>query len=268
MRLSFMTFACPQWDLPDVLAAAARYGYDGIEPRLDSQHAHGLEVDLSARGRAQARAAAAAAKVELCCLATSLTVIKLDATGRAALLADTEARVRLAADLGIPGLRVFAGGIPPHVDRDEALAAGAANLRALGDVAAAAGVELWLETHDTVSAAKLAGAMINAADHPAVHANYDILHPLRMGEAVADSFAALAGHIRHTHWHDAKVTGADAEITRLGEGDVPLAEIVRRLRAVGYTGYLSGEWFEQQMGLDPPGSLRHFGEATRALLQE
>ena len=33
MQLAFSTLACPTWSLEEILAAAGRYGYDGVEWR-------------------------------------------------------------------------------------------------------------------------------------------------------------------------------------------------------------------------------------------
>ena len=33
-KLAFTTLACPDWSLPQVIDAARRYGYDGVELRL------------------------------------------------------------------------------------------------------------------------------------------------------------------------------------------------------------------------------------------
>ena len=41
MKTSFSTLACPDWSLPEVLGAAANYGYDGVELRVISR-----ELDL------------------------------------------------------------------------------------------------------------------------------------------------------------------------------------------------------------------------------
>ena len=48
MKYAFMTFSTPALNLDDVLATAKQYGYDGIEPRLDAGHKHGVEVAASA----------------------------------------------------------------------------------------------------------------------------------------------------------------------------------------------------------------------------
>jgi len=47
MKLSFMTFATPDWDLNRILTAAIRYGYDGIEPRSEAEHKHGVELETT-----------------------------------------------------------------------------------------------------------------------------------------------------------------------------------------------------------------------------
>lgn len=268
MKVSFMTFACPTWTWSEVLACAAKLGYDGIEPRMDSKHAHGIEIALDAAGRKDAKAQAADAGVELCCLATSLQFNKVSAEDRAILLDDAKARIELAAELGIPGLRVFAGRPPEGVALDDALVACGENLAQAGDFAQSHGVELWLETHDSVSLAVNCAKAVNGANHPAVGFNYDVMHPIRNGESLDVSFAALGDNIRHSHWHDAILDAKTVGITRFGEGELPLIEMLQRLDKVGFTGYLSGEWFNDQLGATPRESLEHYVTATRALLAE
>ena len=54
MKYAFMSFSCPELTLSEMLALAARVGYDGIEPRLAAGHRHGIET-IDQRGRACAR---------------------------------------------------------------------------------------------------------------------------------------------------------------------------------------------------------------------
>ncbi|MCC7491273.1 MAG: sugar phosphate isomerase/epimerase [Fimbriimonadaceae bacterium] len=266
MKIAFMTFACPEWELSEVLGTACELGYDGLEPRLDSQHRHGIEVDLSSAGRAAVKRQAADSDIALCCLATSLQYIKVTPGDRAKLLDDTKARLALAHDLGVPGLRVFAGGLPQGTSLDDGLAAAAENLRSAGELAQQAGVELWLETHDTVCQAVHAAQIVEACAHPAVNFNYDVMHPYRLGEDLDTTFAALGDRIRHCHWHDAPCAEGQPFICRFGEGALPLVEMLRRLQAKGFSGYLSGEWFNDQLGATPGDSLAHYLTATLELL--
>ena len=60
MKYSFMSFSCPQLTLGELLATARRFGYDGVEPRLDRQHRHGVENTASAARRKEIQKQAAA----------------------------------------------------------------------------------------------------------------------------------------------------------------------------------------------------------------
>ena len=51
MKYSFMSFSTPTLSLAATLQAARQYGYEGVEPRLDADHAHGIEATLSTGDR-------------------------------------------------------------------------------------------------------------------------------------------------------------------------------------------------------------------------
>jgi len=239
MKVSFMTFACPMFSLDEVLAAAKKYGYDGVEPRLDAKHNHGIEVTAPAAQRAEARRKFAGSGVACCCLATSLQFINDQAA------TDAPARIDLAADVGAPGLRVFCGPIPKgqQMTIDEVVARVADNLMKVANYAQQRKIEIWLETHDTVRHGKPVGQILDRCRHPFIAANYDVMHPFCNGEPLEVTVKALHGKVRHTHFHDAKA-GGGVNIVNIGEGAVPLPQIIRFLREEGFKGYLSGEWFD------------------------
>ncbi len=250
MRISFMTFACPTWPLAEVLAAARKYGYDGVEPRFDAKHNHGIEPTATPAQRAEARKAFADSGIACCCLATSLQFIGEQA------VTDAPARIDLAADVGAPGLRVFCGPIPKgqQMSLDDVVARVADNLLKVADYAKQRNVEIWIETHDTVRHGKPVGQIIDRCNHPFILANYDVMHPYCNGEPLETTTHALHGKVRHTHFHDAAPPGVAPcaphqktdgfNIVHIGEGTLPLPQIIRFLRAENYQGFLSGEWFE------------------------
>ena len=71
MKYAFMTFSTPELSLDDVVAAATQYGYDGVEPRLDAGHGHGVEVAASATKREAIKRTFAESGIVAACLATS-----------------------------------------------------------------------------------------------------------------------------------------------------------------------------------------------------
>lgn len=261
MGISFMTFACPAWSLEGVLAAAARHGYEGVEIRTDAGHQHGVETSLSAAGRAAARQAFRDAGIELCCLATSLKFIADANVGEQAL-----PLLELAHDLGAPGLRVFGGAPVDGSGLEAGIPLAAERLQALAPRAAEAGVELWVETHDVLSLGADVGRVLDLVRHPAVGAVWDVMHPLRNGESLSATRAALARYIRHVHLHDARLDPKTVDIVPLGQGEIPLADVAALLKEEGFTGYYSGEWFGTQMGATEDEALARFLADTRALL--
>lgn len=252
MKISFMTFACPEWNADAVIDGAVRHGYHGIEFRTDANHQHGVEVTADASQRKRIRRRLADAGVEPCCLATSLQF----ATDK--VLEESPARIELAASIGCPGLRVFCGPAPEGMEEQQIIETVAEQLRVGAEQAQAAGVELWLETHDTFSKAAPAGAAVRRADRPSLGINYDNMHPYRNGEPLETTVAALGDLVRHTHFHDSVAEPDTVVITPLDKGSLPMDDMFKVLINMGYDGYLSGEWFGQMYGEDADESLANF----------
>ena len=240
MNYSFMPFSTPQLSLAEVLQVAKRYGYNGIEPRLDAKHAHGIEVTATAAERAAFRKQAAASGIALACLATSLKYA--DPAAEAEMIRQTLERIDLAADVGAPAIRIFGGQVPKDLPREKAIDQVAKCLSAVADRARARGVTICMETHDDWCDPAHVAAVLEKVNHPAIACNWDVMHPVRMGLAsVEKSFETLRRWIRHTHLHDG--TGK-TQITMLpiGTGDIDHKMFLTLLKGAGYTGFLSGEW--------------------------
>lgn len=259
MRVSFMTFACPECSFDEVLELARRHDYDGIEFRCDSDHRHGVMIDSPRAQRREWRRRLADAGVQAACLATSLQFIS------AAAIEEAPARIELAVDIGAPGLRVFCGPLADGTTILDAIRIVAANLDQVADEAAAAGVKLWLETHDSMSLGVHAGAAVERLSHPAVAINWDNMHPYRNGEPLDATWDAIAPYVEHTHFHDAVARPGPAIIRPFGDGDLPLDEMYARLMEANYEGYFSGEWFGDQMGPTPDDALRNYKEGLLRL---
>jgi len=211
-----------------------------------------FEITTGPDERREIRQALQEAGVEACCLATSLKF----ATPQS--VEEAKPRVELASQIGCPRLRVFCGPLEENLDREEALRQAGRRLGQVAPEAESAGVALCLETHDTVCKAADARIILDAAEHGNVYFNYDNMHPFRLGESLDASFAALGDRIRHTHFHDSLNAADKVEIKRLGEGELPMDDMFARLKATGYEGYLSGEWFGEQYGSDPDEALRAY----------
>lgn len=236
-----MSFSTPELDLAAILETARRFGYDGVEPRLDSGHAHGIEVGISAQQRKSIKEQVDASGVELACLATSLTYA--DPANTVEMIEQTHERIDLAGDLAVPTIRVFGGGIPEGITREAAVDLLVNSLSQVADHAAQRGVIVCMETHDDWCDPANVAAVLSRVNHSAIAANWDIMHPVLAGGVTMDAaFQALKPWIRHLHIHDG--SKAYYNLSPIGSGDIDHRRALELLNTTGYGGYISGEWIE------------------------
>jgi sugar phosphate isomerase/epimerase len=243
MKYAFMSFSAPQLKLGELLALAAQVGYNGIEPRIGSNHAHGVELDTTAAQRRTIREQAAASGIALCCVATGYKYA--DPASAPSMVEDTRRAIELAAEIGAPRLRVFGGALGRGLTRTQAIDLVADSLGAVAGEAAAAGVTICLETHDDWTNPAHVAELMRRVDSPAVAVNWDYQHTTRIAGATVDqAFAALQPWIKHVHFHDG-VNRADKLIfLPVGAGDYDNRRVIELLLGMGYAGYLSGEWID------------------------
>jgi sugar phosphate isomerase/epimerase len=251
MKYAFMSFSTPESTLSEMIEIAQRFGYDGLEPRLDSDHRHGIEVAADADTRRAIVDQAAAGSIELCCLATSLRYA--DPTGADTVVRESHERIDLAGDLGVPVLRVFGGPIPDGMAREAAIDHMAKLLASIADHAGERGVTMCIETHDDWCDPKHVAAVLRRVDHPAVAVNWDIMHPVRVWHYTMDeAFEMLKPWIRHVHVHDgmghenatfkAIGTGDIDQMMPIGTGGIDHRRALELLHGIDYSDSISGEW--------------------------
>ncbi len=241
MKYAFMSFSCPQLSLDEVLALAAKYGYDGIEPRLDAKHGHGIEVDASAEARREVRRKVEDSPVALACLATSC--MYADPRGAKARVEETLRCVDLAADVGAPRLRVFGGKVPEGVGRERATDSLANCLQQVAPHAQERGVRVCIETHDDWSHPAHLAEVMRRVNHPAIAINWDLMHPVRQGGLTMDqAFEIVRPWLGHVHFHDGLKRLDKLVMVPVGHGELDHRRAVQLLLGMGYDGYLSGEW--------------------------
>ena len=105
------------------------------------------------------------------------------------------------------------------------------------------GVAIGVETHDDFSASSVVAELLAMADPEWVGAVWDSHHPHRMGEAPADVYANLGRRILLAQVKDAR-PGADGDwqLVLLGQGEVPVRQMLGLLAAGGYRNWVSVEW--------------------------
>jgi len=230
MKLAFSTLGCPDWDISHVAKKAAEYGFDGVELRIKGDR-H-VDPEMSAAERRNVREMFAERGIKISALA-GYTVF--DGDDVAALEINGEALLKnagLASDLQSPYIRSFPG------DRG-ITSRGAEVLHRYCEKVKALGVTVLMETHDSMKTGRQAAKLLEDVNSDGLAILWDIHHSIGYGEKPDETWEAAGAHIRHLHVKDADAAN---NACLMGEGVLPVLEIVKLLKMKNFDGFLSFEW--------------------------
>ncbi|MDR3120209.1 MAG: AMP-binding protein [Clostridiales bacterium] len=245
MKIAFSTLACPNSTWEDIYSMAKDLGFDGIEIR-------GLGEDISAYRAAPFTSGALPATIEkLASLRLSIPCFSSNcclkfADRRSENLEEITAYIELASKLGTPYIRILADLAPtPDGEVDDALVL--SQLKDLAPLAEARGVTLLVETNGVYAKTDRLRSLLEQTASDAVAALWDVHHPFRFaGEAPEQTVQNLGAYIKHIHIKDSVVEKNQKIAYRLmGEGDLPIDDMIRALRSINYEGFVSLEWVKR-----------------------
>jgi len=238
MRLAFSTLAFPAAPLATALSLGRSWGYDGVELRLIDGEL--IDPSMPAAARTAVRRAADAAGLPIMAVDSSIRLTGEEPE------ADLHRFLELASDWESPLVRVFGGTLAEEKPARQAqLGAAARVLAASVPAAERLGVRIGVETHDAFSASAVVAELLALVDSPWVGAVWDSHHPHRMGERPAEIQRNLAGRVLLAQVKDARRAPERDDgwqLVPLGEGEVPVREMLRQLLAGGYQNWISVEW--------------------------
>lgn len=231
--LGVSSLGLPGASLEEFLDLAGAHGCEAVELRVGDDQPVSLGLDATAR--ATVRRKLDEARVSTPALASYVKVC-----GEEPVDEPLAEHLRLAADLGAAGVRVFPGGD----GSPEAASRAVRRLAAAAGLADSLGVRILVETHDShprgADVARLLGSP-DLTDAP-LGAIWDIVHPWVAGEDPADTWRALEPYLSHVQVKDVTERRPGATPALVGDGVLPLEDIVRVLTDEGYAGPLVLEW--------------------------
>ena len=236
MKLGTVTYMiAATWDVPTIIKNLQETKLEGVE--LRTTHAHKVEMDLSPGQRREVRKQFEDGGIEIAGLGTTC---EYQATDRAVLkknIDETKELIKLAHDLGCPGVKVRPNGAPKGVPLEDTLRQIGQALREVGEFGHGYGVHVRLEVHGAVtSELPNVKKIMDYAGHDNVLVCWnsndsDIDKPARAGElpSVAANFALVAPKIAAVHMRDLYIE------------NYPWRQLFRLLRATGFEGYCFAE---------------------------
>ena len=240
-RIAFSTLAFPDATLASAASLGRNWGYSGIELRLIDGEL--IDPSMSAADRTQVKRTVTAADLPVVAVDSSIRLTDDDPGPELARF------LELASDWEAPLVRVFGGALAAeHAARQEQLGAAARVLESSVPLAERLGVAIGVETHDAFSASSVVAELLAlvdpaAVDSGAVGAVWDSHHPYRMGETPAEVYANLGPRILLAQVKDARrKADGDWQLVLLGEGEVPVRDMLGLLAADSYPHWISVEW--------------------------
>jgi len=232
MRLGLVTYnLAKDWDLPTIIEMCEQTGFEGVE--LRTTHAHGVEVALSKAEREEVKKRFADSEVELAGLGSAFEYDAVDPEEVLKNIEGTKHYVKLAADVGAPGVKVRPNRL--HVDegvpKEKTLEQIGHALRQCGAFAKDYGIEIRLEVHghETCLLPNIR-TVLDAADHDNVFVCWNS-NPSDRDEngSIDANYALVCGEIRLVH------------ITDLANPDYPWRRLFELLAADGYEDFTLAE---------------------------
>ncbi len=242
-QLGIVTYnIAKDWDLPTVFKRLEALKYQGVE--LRTSHAHKVEVDLTPAQRREVRKRFEDSPVELAGLGSAFEYQSADPAEVKKNIDGTKAYVRLAHDVGAPGVKVRPNGIPKGADLDATLRRIGRALHEVGEDAEGFGVEIRVEVHgETTQLVPNLARIISYADQPNVYVCWNSNPTDVVNGSIRENFALVAGKVREVHLRD------------LTDEQYPWRELFALLAAQKYNGYTLAEIQESP---DPERVLRYF----------
>ena len=238
MKFAFSSVCAPTWDFPTLVARAKEYGYDGIEIRALTDRSAGNPF-LSDPDKI--RSVFDHSGIEICCLASSIAMTQnkkkdAEAADELRLYVDT------AQKLGCPIVKIFDTQVKPGRSRASTGVLLGDWLMPLADYAADHDIVIGVENALSFRNAKEMWSIVDRVNHPSLGVAWDLMNAAMVGEFAAYSVPTLNSKIVYTQVKDAKLGALGITYCKLGEGDAQVRNFMRRLRGVGYDGYVTLEW--------------------------
>lgn len=242
-QLGIVTYnIAKDWDLETILKRLEALHYDGVE--LRTTHAHGVEVNLNKAEREDVRKRFADSSVQLAGLGSAFEFQAKDPEVVRKNIEGTREYIRLAHDVGAPGIKVRPNSIPRGANLDATLRQIGRALHEVGEYATGFGIAIRVEVHGSVTQEPENFAKIlRYADHPNVFACWNSNPTDVKDGSVKHSFGLIGNHVDEVHLRD------------LTDEKYPWRELFALLRTQDYQGFTLAEI---PASSDPERVLRYF----------
>lgn len=227
MRFGLVTYLWGKdWDLPTLIKNCETTGVLGVE--LRTQHAHGVESNLSAQQRRQVKKRFADSPVTLVGLGTNFEFHSPDPQKLRANIDEAKQYVVLSHDVGGGGVKVKPNNLPDDVPVEKTIEQIGRSLNELGKYAADYGQEIRVEVHGRkTSELPIMKRIFDVATHPNVGVCWNCNEQDLEGEGLEYNFNLVKDRF-----------GETVHVRELNIGDYPYQQLMSLFVKMDYKGWI------------------------------
>ncbi len=236
MRFGLVTYLWGRdWDISTLIRNCQNTGVEGVE--LRTEHAHGVEVHLSAAERAAVQSQFMDSDVRLVGLGTNWSFHHLEAARQAHAISQAKASIILAHDVGASGVKVKPDALPDGISEEQTIAQIARALRTLGRFGEDYGQEIRLEVHGyRTDALPVIRQIMEATRHHNVRVCWNCNEADLHAPGLAHNFELVRGYLAQT-----------AHVRELNSTTYPYRQLFELFARFNYAG-----WILLEARTDPP----------------
>lgn len=213
------------WDLATLIRNCQATGFLGVE--LRTQHAHGVDDDLSATRRGDVKKRFADTPVELVGLGTNWAFHDKDPAKLKANIEGAKRYVKLCHDVGCSGVKVKPNDLPKGVPFEKTVAQIARSLNELGRFSADYACEIRVEVHG------------KCQELPTMKAIFDLVTAGNVGVCWNSNPTDLKGKgLEHNFGLVKDRFSATAHVRELDDSKYPYAQLTDLFRRAGWAGWM------------------------------
>ena len=243
MKLAFSTLPCENWPFEKTLELCREHAIDGIELRLGTDEWSDDSMTVGYANEMLKKLDDY--HVRITNIGSSVLVRGFQEDK----MQEYIKSLRLAKLLRAKGVRVFLGNFLTNFsdEKEDLDYNGIVRwIKEAADISSRDGIEIWIETHNEFATGRALKGLMKDVDKANCKIIWDIMHPIEQNETVAETIHEIWDYVAHFHIKDGKKPfdedKANWDYTKLGEGTLPIAEIVEKAEKLGFDGYYSLEW--------------------------
>jgi sugar phosphate isomerase/epimerase len=203
LKLGTVTYnIAKDWDVPTLIKNLSATGFEAVE--LRTTHKHGVELTLSPAERAEVRKRFEDSPVKIGGLGTICEFHAADPAVVRRNVDETKQWVKLAGDLGSPGVKVRPNGLPKDVPEEKTLEQIGKALAECGAAARDHGVAIQLEVHGEATSRlpRIRKILDFGGNHPGVRVCWNSNQTDLLDDGFEANFKLVRDQIGQVHMRD------------------------------------------------------------------